>query len=68
MTEITSRLTYATRTSLLATLTANTNIDFTAGNIKRIVIWVIKNANKYFDSQMLDVYDAFTTAEALEAL
>lgn len=65
LTEITKRLTSSTRKSLLATLASNTNIDFTAGNIRSIVIWVIKNANKYFDSQMLDVYDTFTSDEGI---
>ena len=66
MTEITTRLTSKTRASLLETLTANTHIDFTAGNIRSVVIWVIKNANKYFDSQMLDVYDDFTSEEGFK--
>lgn len=65
LTEITKRLTSSTRKSLLATLASNTNIDFTAGNIRSIVIWVIKNANKYFDSQMISVYDTFTSDEGI---
>lgn len=65
LTEITKRLTSSTRKSLLAILASNTNIDFTAGNIRSIVIWVIKNANKYFDSQMLEIYDTFTSDEGI---
>lgn len=63
--EITKRLTSATRKSVLSTLAANTNIDFTSGNIRSIVIWVIKNANKYFDSQMISVYDTFTSDKGI---
>ena len=62
---ITSRLTSRTRESLLNTLTSNTNIDFTTGNIRSVVIWVIKNAESYFNSQMLEVYDDFTTGDGI---
>ncbi len=62
---ITTRLTSRTRESLLSTLMSNTNIDFTTGNIRSVVIWVIKNSSKYFNSQMLEVYDDFTTDEGI---
>ena len=62
---ITTRLTSRTRESLLSTLMSNTNIDFTTGNIRSVVIWVIKNSSKYFNSQMLEVYDDFTTGEGI---
>lgn len=65
MSEITSRLTSSTRSSLLGTLAANTNIDFTSGNIRSVVIWVIKNANKYFEAQMLEMYDTFTSDDGI---
>ncbi len=60
---ITSRLTSFTRQRLKEQLAANTNIDFTEGNIRSIVIWVIKNASKYFQEQMLEMYDRFTAKE-----
>lgn len=63
---ITTRLTSRTRESLLNTLMSNTNIDFTTGNIRSVVIWVIKNSSKYFNSQMLEVYDDFTTEEGIK--
>lgn len=66
MSEITSRLTTSTRSSLLGTLASNTNIDFTSGNIRSVVIWVIKNANKYFEAQMLEMYDTFTSDEGIK--
>ena len=62
---ITKRLTSRTRKRLLGTLMGNTSIDFTTGNIRSVVIWVIKNANKYFEEQMLEVYDDFTTDEGI---
>jgi len=54
---ITSRLTYQSRDSLLSTLRERTNIDFTASNAYAITIWAIKNANKYFDSQLINVFE-----------
>jgi len=66
LSEIKARLTSRSRTSLVNKLLANTNIDFTQSNIRSILIWVIKNANKYFDEQMLEVYDDFTTVEGIK--
>lgn len=64
--QITSRLTSRSRDSMLKTLMANTNIDFTASNVYSVVIWAIKNANKYFDQQMLEIYDDFTSEEGMK--
>lgn len=66
LTQITSRLTSRSRDSMLKTLMANTNIDFTATNVYSVVIWAIKNANKYFDQQMIEVYDQFISEEGLK--
>ena len=54
--KITDRLTSKSRGQMLGTLTSNTSVDFTATNAYSVVIWVIKNANKYFDSQLLEMY------------
>lgn len=64
--DITKRLTSFTRQSLMDKLASNTNIDFTEGNIRSIVIWVIKNASSYFDSQMMEMYDKFTSKEGIK--
>ncbi len=66
LTDITKRLTTKTRDTLLKFLTSNTNIDFTTGNIRSLVIWVIRNANKYYNEQMISVYDNFTTGEGIK--
>jgi hypothetical protein len=50
--KITSRLTKRSREALLNTLMSHTSVDFSAQNAYTIVIWVIKNANKYFDKQL----------------
>lgn len=57
---ITSRLAKKSRESLLSTLTANTSVDFNSENIYSVVIWAIKNSNKYIDSQLLDLYENLT--------
>ena len=56
LTEITSRLTSKSRDRMLETLRSNTSIDFTKSNIRAVVIWAIKNAPKYYDNQLLQVY------------
>lgn len=53
---LTNRLIKKSRENLLRTLTSHTSIDFTEKNIYAVVIWAIKNANSYIDSQLLDVY------------
>lgn len=63
--DIKKRLTKRSRNTLVNILNSQTNIDFTSSNIRAVVIWVIKNANKYYDNQMLEVYDDFTTEEGI---
>jgi hypothetical protein len=63
LTVITDRLTEKSRKIILDKLTNNTSVDFTEDNISSIVLWTIKNANKYFDKQLLEVYDRLTRPE-----
>lgn len=60
---ITDRLTGVSRKKILETLSSNTSVDFTISNAYSVVIWAIKNANKYYDSQLLDVYEKITSSE-----
>lgn len=55
-TKITERLTCDTRKKLLEKVYRNTNIDFTEKNIMTVTLWVIKNANNYFESQLKDYF------------
>lgn len=64
LTEITSRLTSKSRDRMLETLRSNTSIDFTKSNIRAVVIWAIKNAPKYYDSQLLQVYSNLSNEES----
>ena len=56
MEEITSRLTYASRESLYNSFEELKTLDFTLDNIYALIVWVIKNANKYFNEQLVDFF------------
>lgn len=55
--KITDRLTSKSRKSLLGTLSKHIEVDFTGPNIYEVVVWVLKNANRYIDSQLIDTYE-----------
>ena len=63
---ITSRLTSKSRGLLLDTLLSHTSVDFTASNAYSIVLWAIKNANQYFDSQLLELYYSFSNSSNIK--
>jgi len=60
---ITSRLTSKSRTMMLEKLRGNTSVDFTVQNSYSIVIWAIKNANKYYNEQLIALYKDLTRTE-----
>jgi Domain of unknown function (DUF4942) len=55
--KVTLRLTSNSRSELFNVLTKNTHVDFTAGNVYAVLEWVIKNANQYFDEQLISTYE-----------
>ena len=56
--KITSRLTNSTRNRLITKITLNIgNIDFNEKNVYAVVIWIIKNVNKSYDQQLLEMFD-----------
>ena len=57
MRPITERLTSKTRKSLLDTLQLNAHVDFTVSNIHAVLVWAIKNANRYIESQLIETYE-----------
>ena len=61
--EITSRLTSQSRRALLERFTLLKTVDFTPSNIYALIIWVIKNANRYTESQMIDFFMALSSKE-----
>lgn len=60
---ITSRLTYKSRNGIQEKLTSATKLDFSASNAYAVVCWVLKNANSYFDEQLVEVYKNLTRME-----
>lgn len=60
LSKITDRLTSKTRGYLLSTLTSNTSVDFTAQNAYAVVVWVLKQANQYYDDQLVEVFRDMT--------
>ncbi|MCE2688042.1 MAG: DUF4942 domain-containing protein [Rickettsiales bacterium] len=56
--KITSRLIHSTRDKLIKKITVSIgSIDFNEKNVYAIVIWIIKNANKSYDEQLLFMFD-----------
>lgn len=53
---IVQRLTKSSRDRMLEKLTSQTSVDLTQSNILAVVVWVVKNANQYFDRQLTEVY------------
>ncbi|BBM67859.1 MULTISPECIES: DUF4942 domain-containing protein [Vibrio] len=45
---------------MLDQLFAQTSVDFNAQNAHSIIIWAIKNANSYFDEQLIELFDYMT--------
>ena len=61
--EITNRLTTKSRSDMLYRFSVLKTADFTASNIYALIVWVIKNSNKYYTSQMVDLFMALSRPE-----
>lgn len=61
--EITSRLTSKSREDLYRRFTMLKSVDFNAPNVYALIVWVIKNSNQYFTSQMLEFFFALSSPE-----
>jgi hypothetical protein len=61
--KIRTRLTGKKRDKLFEKMQRRFVLDFTLGNIYSIVIWVIRDANRYFDEQLLEIYKEMTEPE-----
>lgn len=57
LTKVTDKLTKGSRENMLNTLTSRTDVDFNNDNIYAVVIWVIKNANIYYDDQLINLVE-----------
>lgn len=60
---IINRLTHKSKASMLEKITRSTVVDFSADNAYAIVCWALKNANAYFDRQLIEVYHEITRQE-----
>jgi hypothetical protein len=56
-TPITQRLTSKSKDKIMKKLLEGVSIDFSFENVMMITEWVIKNANSYFDSQFVEIYE-----------
>lgn len=61
MKSVTNRLTSKKRRHLLDRLNQSGHVDFTLTNIHAVVVWVLKNANRYLNDQLLEVFDQMVT-------
>ncbi len=55
---ITSRLTSTSRDSMLKKLNSNMSIDFSEANALAVTAWAIKNANGYYDRQLVTMFES----------
>ncbi len=56
--QLTERLTNASRKAMLDKLQENISIDFTQSNALALTVWAIKNANQYFDTQLVEIFQS----------
>jgi hypothetical protein len=47
-------------------MSGRNDIDFNHGNIYAVIIWIIKNANKSYDQQLLKMFDICITPENIK--
>jgi len=62
---ITNRLSTATREKFTEKLTGRVALAFTSSNAYAVVLWSIKNANKYFDEQTISLYRELSTFDGV---
>lgn len=62
---ITNRLSTATKAKFTERLTGRVTLAFTENNAYAVVLWAIKNANKYFDEQTVALYRDLSTYEGV---
>lgn len=61
--EITDRLTSKTRESLFNRFASLHTVDFTLENLYPVILWVLKNANEYYNDQLIDFFKGLTSPE-----
>jgi hypothetical protein len=64
---VTERLTYDTRKKLLGEMEEFKSLDFNAGNIRSIVIWIIEHHNEYTKEQTVAVFNSLAEPDFIKA-
>jgi hypothetical protein len=64
--KINERLTKHSREILFSSLRENEKLDFSVSNCYAIVIYAIENANKYFDKQIIDIFEKLSNPESIK--
>jgi hypothetical protein len=64
---VTERLTYKTRNKLLEEMEEFKTLDFNAGNIRSIVIWIIEHHNEYTKEQTVALFENLTEPDYMKA-
>jgi hypothetical protein len=64
---VTERLTYDTRNKLLGEMEEFKTLDFNAGNIRSIVIWIIEHHNEYVKEQTVALFNSLTEPDYIKA-
>lgn len=62
--KVTSRLTSKSRERMLERLMVAGNVDFDESNVYSVLIWVVKNANAYFDQQLVEVFQSLACTKS----
>jgi hypothetical protein len=62
---ITKRLSSETKKRFLKKLTGRATVAFTANNIYAVVLWAIKNANRYYDEQLVKLFRDLSTHDGV---
>lgn len=61
--EITDRLTSETRRDMFEKFKELQTVDFTLENIYPLILWVIKNANEYYDEQLISFFKKLSSPD-----
>lgn len=56
---INKTLTVKSRKKIVEVMNRHTGIEFNVENAYAVVMWVVKNANKYYDDQFVETYNEF---------
>src|SRR5690554_4603408 len=62
---VTNRLTSKSRNKLLSKLFEQTSIDFSIDNAHALALWIVKNANEYLETQLIETFEKMVNAASI---